>query len=273
MRHDGPTAPVGRSSRPTGFTILELLVSIGIIGVLLAISLPALRNTRASANEVKSLSNARLVAADMAAFAAAFNRWPYARAGERSPAAPTPPGFPGDQAVVPTLPPGAFVSLGTHWDLDRAWAGLVATVAPWEDHFDSWISPGKQGASLADRLESGFMTSGLVSYIYSHSFIASPALWSGGAVADESLIAPTKPSDVAFPSNKVLVWDGDLAYLPRPPRRVEGHWFHPTPTAFADGHAAVRTPADAAPGVANPLNNNNNTRLHNTPDGVLGRDY
>jgi len=43
--------------------------------------------------------------------------------------------------------------------------------------------------------------------------------------------------------------------------------------AFADGHAATHTPHDATPGVANPRNDNDDTRLHNTPDGVHGRDY
>ncbi len=255
-------------ARP-GVTLIEILVSLGVLGVVFAITLPALVNTRSSARELKSLSNARSIAGDMQAYADHTGVWPFAAPGA------APAGYP----ITP--PPGTltvrwwhsvFITVGSHWEHARLWPGIVAVTAPWEEHYESWVSPGREFPSLFtdDGRPVSLVTT---SYLYSNSFIASPALWSGAATADETLIAPTKPSDVAFPANKVLVWDGDLAYLPRPPRRVDGHWLHATPMAFADGHAAVRTPADAAPGVANPLNNNNSTRLHNTPEGVLGRDY
>jgi len=143
---------------------------------------------------------------------------------------------------------------------------------PWEEHYESWVSPGRNFPSLLsdDGRPVAFVGT---SYQYSNSFIASPALWSGSATADDSLITPTKPADVVFPAQKALVWDADLAYLPRPPRWREGHWLHPTPMAFADGHAATHTPHDATPGVANPRNGNDDIRLHNTPNGVHGRDY
>ena len=258
-----------RGAARSGFTIIELMVSIGIISVLLSFALPALMGARGRAGEVRSLANARGVAADMRAFARQFGTWPFRAPGER------PPGYPGTPpagALTVRLWPDGWMSVGDHWQHSRLWPGIVAAVAPWEEHYETWVSPGREHSSLYadDGLPSAFI---MTSYLYSNSFIASPALWTEGATADESLIAPTRPTDVGFPSNKVLVWDGDLAYLPRPPRRVEGHWLHATPMAFADGHAAVLNPLDATPGVANPLNNDSATRLHNTPGGVLGRDY
>ncbi len=261
-------------TRLHAFTIIEVMVTVGIVGVLIAIAAPALRGARVRAHEMRSLVNARDIASDMASYTSAFGVWPFLSADKPAPGQPPPSrDLPAGLLAVPWWPEAFIVGVDSIWSLATLWPGLVSRIAPWEEHFGSWVSPGSDDTGLPDPARQSSYILPQTSYIYSNSFIASPALWSGGAVADESLIAPTKPSDVAFPANKVLVWDGDLAYLPRPPRRVDGHWFAPTPMAFADGHAAVRTPADAAPGVANPLNNNNSTRLHNTPEGVLGRDF
>jgi len=230
------------------------MVTIGIIGVLFSISLPALLGARTRASELKSLTNARSIVSDMQAYADAKGTYPFVVIE------------PGGAAPVPIWPPGSMQILEQVWSLSWAWPGLVAEVAPWEEHYETWISPGRENVTLA--YDTGFFTS----YRYSTSFLASPALWSGSAATDESLIAPTRPTDVAHPSNKVLVWDGDLAYLPKAPVVVEGFKNHNTPMAFADGHAATHNPLDATPGVENPFNGTSD-RLFNTPDGVRGRDY
>jgi prepilin-type processing-associated H-X9-DG protein/prepilin-type N-terminal cleavage/methylation domain-containing protein len=64
--------PRGRSN---AFTLVELLVVIGIIALLISILLPALNRVRASAVAVQCLSNLRQVGVGFRAYAETFNGW------------------------------------------------------------------------------------------------------------------------------------------------------------------------------------------------------
>jgi prepilin-type N-terminal cleavage/methylation domain-containing protein/prepilin-type processing-associated H-X9-DG protein len=107
-----------RSSRHHAFTLVELLVVIGIIAILIAILLPALQAARRSASNVACLSNLRQVGLAFQMYANAYNGFAPQTYGSNQ---------------VFTMNPESSASLGVTWAY--WWQQLqINKFAPgWED--------------------------------------------------------------------------------------------------------------------------------------------
>lgn len=238
------------------FSLMEMLVALGVVALLIGLLLPALGRAREVARASASASNLRQIAAVFELYRQRYaDAYPIGRVG-----VPYPVTISGE---------GVRQSFGNHFDFGYVWPVLVREVAPWEEFWRTWLSPGS-------RRSGGPSAPMFFSYNYSHAFPARPGLWAEGAGPDLSLLEAVRGADVVYPSSKVLAWDREMAYLLRPRWLMAGMYANPTPMLFADSHVAVRRPAEAAAPRSNPLNPDPVTAsqpLHNTPDGVAGRDY
>ena len=248
-----------------GFTIVDLMVTIGVMSVLLGITLPAMLGARNRSRELVCVANLHGLAQTVSAYAQEHKgRYLFEKGGDGTQ-------FPS------TLDRRGSVTIPHAWSLEIQWTFLLFDTAPWDEYFATWLCPG------APRLEGTPWGSGGIigldgqpignaqsSYNYSHSFVASPSVWSGDSDADEALIRPILVSEVAYPANKVMFWDSEMAHLSV--RRRTAAALDRRPMLFADGHAAVMRMSEASEPVVNPFTDVAR-RLVDTRDGVDGRDY
>jgi prepilin-type processing-associated H-X9-DG protein len=167
---------------------------------------------------------------------------------------------------------GTIIGITDFWAHSWIWPGIVSRVASWPDNYQIWVSPGRNVTLPTDVADPGELER-TVSVRYSHTFVARPELFKEGAEPERKLLGAVRPEDVTFPSQKVMLWDGDVAYLRGPLERKGEHLNAPAPMAFADGHAAIHNPLDAKPAVPNPLRFGVASPLHSTKDGARGIDY
>ncbi len=240
-----------------GVTLLEVIAVIAIIGVIFSLALPAIGSARERGGALRSLANLRQIGGAFEGYIKDYGTFPFGQEGHPYPASYL-------EDAGETFP---------HFAFDTAWAVLLRHHAPWDEYWEAMFSPGKTVPKL--RAGTGYPAS----YFYANSFLDRPELWSGRARGDlESLLRPVKPADVVYPSQKVLMWDGVVAYLrsPRPLDDWSGFVADPTPMLFVDGHARERRAAEATAPVINPLRKHHVRgwiKLSNTRDGSAGRDY
>lgn len=240
-----------------GFTLVELLVVIGVVALLVGLLLPAIAGSWIRAREIASAANLRSIGQLVEVYA-----------GRNAGRYPAPvPGRP-----YPSFTPDITVTMG-HWQASDYWPGLFADTNPWWENERLYLARG------AERfIEPPVITLPRPSFVYSGSFLGQPELWSGRPIEAGRLDAMARgvtQSLVRYPGAKALMWDWELAHLPGPPRHdASGNLLERTAVLFADQHVAPRVPAEATPGYYNqhPEASHPIENLHNTPDGVLGRD-
>lgn len=269
---------------PRGFTLIELMVTIGIIALLIAISLPALRGANISAKRTKAMANLRSTAQQFDTSANDEGHYPFRAPGEQPPGMDDGNNTPSQSLIVRWWPGQSVIATSNHFDHENLWPSiLVPEISDWPTYYENWISPGRP----SDLPEQEDMLAGphrefdptqLVSIRYSNSFVARPETWNAaerGTIDRLGSLRPVSPHEVTFTSSKVMLWDGHLAYLGADlPEQRDGHFDSETPMAFADGHADMKNPLEASEPVNNPLNDARPQKtLTDTKDGVHGRDY
>lgn len=242
-----------------GLTLIEVLVAIGVIGLLIAILTPALSGARTLALEAVSLNNSRQCWSIVEDYANANQDY-----------------FPRCRPNVMYGPPGGPGGFGVSNEvaasfLTRAyWYGVVRDIAPFHEFRGVLESPRR---TLPDDV--GFYAS----YWLMPAFTVKGALWTpvASSMSPEQLAefaTDIRRSEVAYPASKVGMYDGDASYVRRPPPRIGGLPNMKVAMAFADGHAEARNPQQASEPFPNALLPEQPAiRLHDTASGAQGRDY
>lgn len=241
------------------FTLVELLVSIGIVALLVGLLMPALGHARDRSRSLNSQTNLRSIGQIFAL---------YIEASDEFYPAPVP------GRVYDTPRPSVQVTM-RHWDASDQWPSLFAQEYPWAKNEGTFLSPGAHRET--DGLTGVLVV--LPSYQYSASFLGQPKIWGEGDFPSTDwpkLERSVKNSMVRYPSAKALMWDVELPLLRRRLERdAHQNLLEKTPMLFADQHVDERVPAEANPGVTNwaPTAPHAHPFLHNTRDGVYGQDY
>src|SRR5438132_1393312 len=113
-----------QASRAGGFTILELLVVIGIIAVIIAVAIPAIQKARESANRTQCANNLRQIAVAMQHY----------------------------HGVEQCLPPGRFPA-----HAGATWCVLILPYLEQDSLYKTWTVPLHTGL-YADAVNAGFKT-------------------------------------------------------------------------------------------------------------------
>lgn len=250
------------SCRIRGVSLIETLCVVSMVTVLLAIALPALRSARVSAGRTAMLSNLHGVGLSFQNYTSAFaETYPFHESDEWYRLSP--PGEPGGQTLS-----------DDPWLMSVYWPSVFHSIAPWREHYRTWINPGREvdeRAPWSNDFERGI--DGTASYRYSCSFLARPEAWPVDQLhhppaTRQNLLRQTRTHEVAFPALKAMCFDGDQAYLRRASIARD-----PRGVLASDGSASLKVDASATAPIQNVVNDRPAVRYHDTPAGIRGRDF
>lgn len=237
------------------FTLLELLASIAVIGVLLSILLPTLSGARSAARFTGALANSRTMIQALTMYTADHrDTHPYLLASEFA-HVERPPIPMGPQHGAPPYTQQQYWAMA----LARHTPDVLPLLYPDLGHFQ-WQK---------ERDESRGLVSGC--FIASATLFAAPTYFSDSVPPQWNHLRPTRSTEIVHPSAKMLTDDWSSVWL-NPDPNSENDSLVRAAYGFADGSAAVYTFAQFnAPFVARNTVSRDGpgfTTLH----GLAGRD-
>ncbi|MBK7404093.1 MAG: type II secretion system protein [Phycisphaerales bacterium] len=236
-----------KHARRRGFSLVELLVCVLIVGLLAALALPSLSRARDRARDAVSLSNLRSHATILAMYT---SEWEGAFPCFADPAA---------KRTLVHVKDDDYLEL-RYWLTWHYWQFVLA-----EDYYESRVLPGSMM-----RPGAGYN----MSYAYSCSFLAAPEYWRDRAERPRRLWRGTRESELLFPSQKAVL----VEFEPGTPYRLERFDRRPLLMSFVDPSAAGVGEADLMTPVLDGEGTELGTFHHigvygmHTVDGLRGRD-
>lgn len=244
-----PAAPTPRRA----FTVLEIVTAVAVIGVLVAVLLPAMAGARRSARFAGSLASTRSVLQSLAIYTHDHrDTHPYLLASELD-HLDRPPAPMGPQGGAPPSTHQRYWMM----PLTRHSPDLVNLIYPDRAHFQWQLERDREAGVVSGCFQP------------TATMFAAPEYFSETVPPRWDHLRPTRAREVAFPSAKMLVYDWSSVWL-NSDSDVEDHTRTRQTFGFADASAAVSldltgpsversTVAIAGPGFT-------------TTNGLTGRD-
>lgn len=263
--------PVGSRGKVRSFTLIEVLVVLGVIAVLIALAVPGLVRTRQSARDLSDLIKVRQLGSLLAAYAGDFKDFPPVI---------FPPVFVNRQLNIPELQIDyRGETLSGSWFSNAGMFHLA---------FDPVVpttlvrATGAPKRMFKAHLHSG--TTALISdFKLADVFYADPDFWTRDRQIGPTQWHPQTLSSVAFPSAKGMLWQTIVYTIPGHPEGVHGCCSSGVQTAilWADQSASLENMAKLLPGVTHSWGYGSTGPIpadakgppvYQTEFGVLGRD-
>ncbi|MBC7773650.1 MAG: type II secretion system protein [Pyrinomonadaceae bacterium] len=277
---NGPEAP--HAVRPLdvtvrGFTLVELLFSLGIIGVLLGLLAPSISSARESARRTRCLAQLGGHMQVLSAYAGDYrDAWPFA--------------FNHARQVPEEWPAHPEVRFWNSYNLiDGLWHLPVLDAYNENPFHESLICPSDKGETLASRQSAAEhfgvdvqKIRGTLKYRLSMAmYLDSRALNPASPRFESQFFVGQTQSAVSFPSNKAALYEGVALHDRSVPDPYEAARPVMLTVAGADGAVKVRSTSTMAPGIVFPGffvagfadQQAEMNKLRFTPMGVFGRDW